>query len=84
GTPLLALTGMQCNRAAERAVPAEEGATMARQLGCAFFVETSARTEANVGQVFADVVTAVPGARGEDGGLREEGRRRKRRKCVVL
>ncbi|KAJ7686132.1 hypothetical protein B0H17DRAFT_877418, partial [Mycena rosella] len=43
GTPLLVLIGTQCDRAAEREVPAEEGARLAREIGCAFFVETSAK-----------------------------------------
>ncbi|KAJ7669115.1 small GTPase superfamily, partial [Mycena olivaceomarginata] len=52
--PILMLVGNKANMADEREVSKEEGAALARQLGCEF-VETSAKTAQNVEQVFTSL-----------------------------
>jgi GTPase KRas protein len=52
------LVGNQGDKASNREVSEEEGATLARQFGCNF-VETSAKTAKNVEGVFVDLVRTL-------------------------
>ncbi|KAJ6473137.1 P-loop containing nucleoside triphosphate hydrolase protein [Mycena sanguinolenta] len=57
--PVFMLVGNRCDRPDnEREVSKEEGAARARQLGCEF-LETSAKTPQNIGEVFASLVRAL-------------------------
>ncbi|PVF98867.1 ras-domain-containing protein [Serendipita vermifera] len=53
--PVFVLVGNKCDKTYEREVSREEGAALARQFGCEF-LETSAKTAANVERLFSDLV----------------------------
>jgi GTPase KRas protein len=53
--PIFVLVGNKCDKTYEREVSREEGAALARQFGCEF-LETSAKTAANVERLFSDLV----------------------------
>ncbi|KAF8214268.1 ras protein [Mycena galopus ATCC 62051] len=56
--PAFILVGNKCDKTHEREVSEEEGAALARQLGCEF-METSAKTAHNVERAFTSVVKAL-------------------------
>ncbi|CAO3678992.1 unnamed protein product [Umbelopsis vinacea] len=55
----LMLVGNKCDKVTEREVSRDEGAAMARQMGCDF-IETSAKTCVNVERSFYSVVKLIP------------------------
>lgn len=55
GTAPVMLVGNKCDRVTEREVSTQEGAALARELGCEF-VEASAKNCVNVEKAFYDVV----------------------------
>ncbi|KAF7341548.1 hypothetical protein MVEN_01892500 [Mycena venus] len=55
---VLILVGNKYDERSEREVSREDGATLARQLGCEF-IETSAKTGQNVGRTFTGIVRAL-------------------------
>jgi GTPase KRas protein len=56
--PVFVLVGNKCDKTYEREVSREEGAALARQFGCEF-LETSAKTAANVDRLFTDLVRTL-------------------------
>ncbi|KAJ7792009.1 P-loop containing nucleoside triphosphate hydrolase protein [Mycena olivaceomarginata] len=83
--PILMLVGNKADMADEREVSKEEGAALARQLGCEF-VETSAKTAQNVEQVFTSLVRALRQARNlEPESASNHGKAKERKKkCIIL
>jgi GTPase KRas protein len=83
--PILMLVGNKADMADEREVSKEEGAALARQLGCEF-VETSAKTAQNVEQVFTSLVRALRQTRNLEPESASNHRRAKERKkkCIIL
>ncbi|KAG8848127.1 Ras GTPase ras2 [Serendipita sp. 411] len=56
--PIFVLVGNKCDKTYEREVSREEGAALARHFGCDF-LETSAKTAANVDRLFTDLVRSL-------------------------
>ncbi|CAG7846256.1 SubName: Full=Related to RAS-2 RAS-2 PROTEIN {ECO:0000313/EMBL:CCA68861.1} [Serendipita indica DSM 11827] len=56
--PVFVLVGNKCDKTYEREVSREEGAALARHFGCDF-LETSAKTAANVDRLFTDLVRTL-------------------------
>lgn len=56
--PVFVLVGNKCDKTYEREVSREEGAALARQFGCEF-LETSAKTAANVDRLFTDLIRSL-------------------------
>ncbi|KAG8809432.1 Ras GTPase ras2, partial [Serendipita sp. 399] len=56
--PTFVLVGNKCDKTYEREVSREEGAALARHFGCDF-LETSAKTAANVDRLFTDLVRGL-------------------------
>jgi GTPase SAR1 family protein len=56
--PVFVLVGNKCDKTYEREVSREEGAALARHFGCEF-LETSAKTAANVDRLFTDLVRTL-------------------------
>ncbi|KAJ7178102.1 P-loop containing nucleoside triphosphate hydrolase protein [Mycena filopes] len=82
--PIFVLVGTKSDLARE--VSAEEGAALARALGCEF-IEASAKTSQNVDRAFANLVRAVRRAANPDpAGTATEGKskERKQRRCAII
>lgn len=76
GSPLpvpVMLVGNKSDKAMERAVSAQEGQALARELGCEF-VEASAKNCINVEKAFYDVVRMLRQQRQQHGGRAQERR----------
>ncbi|KAJ7758428.1 ras protein [Mycena olivaceomarginata] len=73
--PILMLVGNKADMADEREVSKEEGAALARQLGCEF-VETSAKTAQNVEQVFTSLNRNLHLTMGRA--------KERKKKCIIL
>jgi GTPase KRas protein len=72
----LMLVGNKSDKVTEREVSRDEGAAMARKLGCDF-IETSAKTCVNVERSFYSVVKLIRSQRvGE--------RKQKKNKCILM
>jgi GTPase KRas len=56
--PVFVLVGNKSDKTYEREVSREEGAALARQWGCEF-LETSAKTRANVEKLFTDLIRTL-------------------------
>jgi GTPase KRas protein len=72
----LMLVGNKCDKVTEREVSRDEGAAMARQMGCDF-IETSAKTCVNVERSFYSVVKLIRSQR--DGQ-----RKQKKNRCNLM
>jgi len=76
----IVLVGNKSDCASEREVSREEGAALAREMGCDFF-ETSAKTRSNLEEAYYSVVRRIRDLRGPRG---KPARGGKRRNCVIL
>ncbi|KAI9358274.1 small G-protein Ras2 [Zopfochytrium polystomum] len=80
----LVLVGNKCDQLRDRQVSRDEGAYVARRLGCDFY-ETSAKTSVNVEKAFYSVVRIIRALRGNVGGPRRPAaREQKQKKCQIL
>jgi GTPase KRas len=61
----LILIGSKCDLESSREVSSVEGQELAQKWGCPFF-ETSAKTEANVQEVFTELVRIVKASKNEN------------------
>ncbi|ORY90845.1 small GTPase superfamily [Leucosporidium creatinivorum] len=78
----IVLVGNKSDRANEREVGKEEGAALARKLGCEF-VETSAKTRSNLEVAYYTVVRLIRAQREGTVG-RPQKKPKKQRKCSIL
>ncbi|KAJ6532059.1 ras protein [Mycena capillaripes] len=77
------LVGNKCDKESEHEVPKEDGAALARRLGCEF-TETSAETAQNVNPVVISVVRALRQAKDVAAPKPEKPKRKKGKKCIIL
>lgn len=68
----MVLIGSKCDLESSRVVEASEGKELAQKWGCPFF-ETSAKTEANVQEVFTELVRIVKASKQGSGGAQPTG-----------
>lgn len=83
--PVLILVGNKFDKQSEREVSKDEGAALARQLGCEF-METSAKTAQNVDRLFTRAVRALRERRGgaELPATQHYSGKKKRKNCIIL
>ncbi|KAJ7323989.1 P-loop containing nucleoside triphosphate hydrolase protein [Mycena albidolilacea] len=82
---VLILIGNKCDKQSEREVSKDDGAALARQLGCEF-METSAKTAQNVDRTFTRAVQALRemGAGAEPPATQNYLVKKKRKNCIIL
>ncbi|KJA14432.1 hypothetical protein HYPSUDRAFT_150428 [Hypholoma sublateritium FD-334 SS-4] len=82
GHPIFILVGNKSDKASEREVSKEEGAALARRLGCDF-LESSAKTAHNVECIFMNLIRLLRAPRVN---MEQESNvcTRKKSKCVVM
>jgi len=80
--PPFVLVGNKSDREAEREVPKDEGADLAKQLGCSF-VETSAKTRSNLEMAYYTVVRQIREKR-EGTADKPMTKFKKMRRCTIL
>ena len=78
--PIFVLVGNDCHKTYEREVSREEGAALARRLGCEFF-EVSAKTTQNVERVFVNLVRSLRQGRNNVAPVQNK---EKNSKCIVM
>lgn len=80
--PIFILVGTQCDIKCAREVSNEEGAALARELGCEF-LETSAKMGENVEKPFTDLVRMLRSSKGDADRVPPVELRRSRTKSVI-
>jgi len=93
--PVFVLVGNKSDKTYEREVSREEGAALARHWGCEF-LETSAKTRANVEKLFTDLIRTLrhqkeyredglpAGGHPQTGGMHPAPKKKSHPKCVIV
>ncbi|KAJ6503907.1 ras protein [Mycena sanguinolenta] len=77
------LVGNKCDKQSEREVTRNDGAALAKQLGCEF-IETSAKTAQNVERTFTNVVRALRQKKEAESPATQNHSGKKKTNCIIL
>jgi len=79
----IVLVGNKADKIQEREVALQEGAAIAKRLGCEF-VETSAKTRHNLEQAYYTAVRMIRKQRGDIPGSATKYKEKRKRRCTIL
>lgn len=80
----MVLVGNKSDLRAERQVPREIGTNLSRAWGNVPYYESSARKKINVDEIFIDIVRQCRSFEASNGGPKNEGKSKEKKKCLIM